>query len=80
MRTAIIGIYGEKYEVEELVSHIEVLLTNLYGKKNFRPTKIQKSKRFDNFGVRIYVNIQRASKVAEFLPKTRLRLPEEARR
>ena len=74
--SAIIGIYGGKYEVEELVSHIEVLLTSLYSKENVRTTKIRKSKQFDNFGVRIYVRVTR---VAKFLspPKTNLRLPEE---
>lgn len=71
MRTAIIGIYGEKVDVGKLKCQIKELVIKLHGKENIRTTGIKRSERFDNFGTRIYVRITRA-------PKISLRLPEEA--
>lgn len=72
---AIIGIYGEKDNVKELKCQVEELLVKLYGKENVHPTEIQKSKQYNNFAVRIYVNIPSEIEVTEFLPTT---LTEEA--
>lgn len=73
MRTAIIGIYGEKVDVGELKCQIKELVIKLHGKENIRTTGIKRSERFDNFGTRIYVRITKTTKMP-------LRLPEEVRR